>query len=258
MMREHIEPTGTNPPTHGRQLAERTGSAFRRGFGALVLAGVSVGALTMGSAEAATAKPIDIARERCLTGIDRRTTALATMSQQVAADTHLTPAHASDLNAIVGAARGGIAGLRAQVTTDADAASLRTHCLSVVNDYRVFALVAPQVHLTRATDAANAVKGRLTDGLTRIDEVIAKAEAAGKDVTKVTADRAALGAAVTTFENDLAAVPAVTGITPAQFNTNHGVLDDARTKLKTVRSDGKAAREAARALRDDLRQLRSR
>ena len=258
MMHEHIEPIGTTEPTDGRQLGERTGRMLLRGLGAFVLVGVSVGALSMGIAEAATAKPIDIARQRCLTGIDRRTTALATMSQQVAADTRLTPAHATDLNAILGAARGGIAGLRAQVAVDADAASLRTHCLSVVNDFRVFALIAPQVHLTRATDAANAVKGRLTDGLSKIDGVITKAEAAGKDVTKVKADRAPLGAAVTTFDSDLAAVPAVTGIGAAQFNTNHGVLDDARTKLKTVRNDGKAAREAARVLRDDLRQLRSR
>lgn len=146
--------------------------------------------------------------------------------------------------------------LRPQAQAATDAASLRTPCTSVVNDYRVYALVSPQVHLTRAADAAAHGISRLSDVDTKIDEAIAAAAAAGKDVTKVTADADAFTTAVAKVSTDISGMAdSVSALTPADYNADHGVLDAARAHAQDARTDVKAARTVGQTVRADLKAL---
>jgi len=239
-------------------------ATLRRIVAGTVLCGLSITGITAVGTASAGADPsssvsgpkLEAARTACLSALDRRVTRLDQLTSKVNGDQHLTDAHRSSLSGIVSHARSGMDTLRPQVQAATDAASLRTPCESMVNDYRVFALVSPQVHLTRAADAAAAGITKLADVDTKIHAAIDTAAAAGKDVTKATADAEAFSAAVAKVGTDVGGLAdAVLAVTPAAYNANHGVLDAARAQAKTARADAKAARTAGQTVRADLKAL---
>lgn len=225
----------------------------------LTIAGVTAGAISAGAdpATSVSGPKLDAARTKCLSAIDRRISRLDELTSKVGDDEHLTDAHRSTLSGIVSHALDGMNTLRPQVQGATDAASLRTSCTAVVDDYRVFALVAPQVHLTRVADAAAFGINKLAGVDTKIDDAISAAAAAGKDVTKATADADAFSAAVAKVGTDVSGLAdSVLALTPADYNANHNVLDAARAQAKTARTDAQAARTAGQAVRADLKALR--
>lgn len=233
----------------------------RRALAAALVTGIAlsgVGVIGTGTASAeGTGAKFGAAKTACLAGIDRRATALDRLSGRIASDTSLTDGHRSTLDGIVSNARSAMSTLRPQVEADADAASLRTHCESVVKDYRVFALVAPQVHITRGADAASAAVSRLADAESKISDAIATAKAAGKDTAQAEADAATFSAAIDKVESDVSGLAdSVLAITPADYNADSHVLDAPRAQGRTVREDAKAVRTAGTAVRASLKALR--
>ena len=234
---------------------------FRRILAGTVLSGLALtGVTTIGTSTAGAESPsgpkLEAARTACLTGIDNRITRLNQLTSKVSADKYLTDGHRSSLSGIVSHALDGMNTLRPQVQAATDAASLRTPCTAVVNDYRVYALVSPQVHLTRAADAAAHGITKLSDVDAKIDTAIASAAAAGKDVTTATADADAFTAAVAKVNTDIGGLAdSVLALTPADYNANHGALDAARAQAKAARTDAKAARTAGQTVRADLKAL---
>ena len=127
----------------------------------------------------------------------------------------------------------------------------------MATDYRVFAVLLPQVHLARIGDAAAAAQTRADGVSAKIDEAIGRANAAGKNVDAATEAAEALDDAVAKLGTDAQGLAdQALAITPADFNGDKDVMDPLREKGKAVRADGKAVRAAAKTVRTELKALR--
>lgn len=219
----------------------------------IVAAGIGLtSVIAIGGIAAATAagpKDFPTAQAKCLEGIDKRLSELSTLSGKVAAAEQLTDSHESALNSIISSATSGITGLRAEVVADTDAASLKEDCTAVAEQYRVFALRAPQVHYTIGADRGTAAVAKAEGAVTKLTDAIAAAEAAGKDVGNAHELLADIEARVASAEAQLSGVAdTVLGYTPADWNANHDLLNPAKAALQAARADLKAAIDDAKAI----------
>jgi hypothetical protein len=189
---------------------------------------------------------LDGVRTRCLAAVDRRFTTLDELDAKVTAAKHLSDGEESDLRATIGATRTGLTGLRAEIEGDTDAASMREDCKAIVDDYRVYVLVAPQVRLLTGADSAQTAVDAL-DGtvIPKLQSAIDAAAAAGTDVTEATQLLDEVKASTTEADSlSDGVLSSVSPLTPADYNagTAAPVLHDARTDLATVARDLKSAR----------------
>jgi hypothetical protein len=197
---------------------------------------------------------LEALRTRCLAAIDVRLPALAAAKADVAGNQHLTADHKAALTSDIDETTARLQTLAAEIKADADLATLRDHCHSIFQDNRVFALVLPRSRLVVGADTATAAGDKLSDIAGKLADAIAKAEAAGRDVTQAKADLDAMKAQIASATAAAGSVPgAVLGLTPADWNANHDVLTPARQQLRAARTDLRVARDLAVKIRNELR-----
>src|SRR5207248_413887 len=114
--------------------------------------------------------------------------------------------------------------------------ALRVKCLAAI-DVRLPALAAAKADVTAnqhlTADTATAAGDKLSDIAGKLADAIAKAEAAGRDVTEAKADLDAMNAQMASAAAAAGSVPgAVLGLTPADWNANHDVLSPVRQQLR--------------------------
>lgn len=188
--------------------------------------------------------------------IDRRFGTLTALASRVAGATALTASDRSALTSEVGATRAGLVALKGTIDGDTTVAQLRVDLPKIATDYRVYLLVAPQVHLTIGADAESAAIGRLRTIAAKLADAISLARANGTDVTAAQADLDAMNSQVAAAAAKVG--PIVAGLlplTPAQWNA--GVAKPilaadrsaevvARALLATARADAAACLAALR------------
>jgi hypothetical protein len=188
---------------------------------------------------------IETVRARCLDAVDRRFTTLDELDAAVSGAQRLSDAQEAALHATIDATRSGLTGLRAEIEGDTDTAELRADCKRIVDDYRVYVLLAPQVRLLVGADSAQSVVATLESVIPRLQAAIDDAAANGEDVTEATRLLEAVKA--DTAEADALSqhvLDTVSPLTPADFNdgTATPVLRQARADLATVAADLASAR----------------
>jgi hypothetical protein len=225
----------------------------------VIAAGVAV-PLTAASAGAATtsttvkSRDLTTERQRCESMIDARLTELTKLDGRVADAKNLTDAHRQTITDINSHARAALTDLKAKIDQDDDPAVLKQDCQSIVIDYRVFALRAPQEHLTIASDAETSAVLKMQDLEPKIQAAIDQAKAQGKDVTGAQQAFDDLKAKMSdAAAKDDKVADTVLGYTPADYDANHDVLTPARNAVKTAAADLHAARSDAKTIADDLR-----
>jgi hypothetical protein len=197
---------------------------------------------------------LEALRARCLAAIDVRLPALAAAKADVSANGHVTADHKAAVIADIDQTTARLQTLAGEIKADTALSDLRNHCRSIFQDNRVFALVLPRARLVVGADTADAAGQKLTDVAGKLSDAISKAEAAGRDVTQAKADLDALKGQIAAGEAAANSVPgAVLGLTPADWNANHDVLQPARQSLQTARTDLKAARDLAVKIRNELK-----
>jgi hypothetical protein len=210
--------------------------------------GLGLGAMpgTAGAAETtapAATRDLVAAKARCATAIDVRLTALTRLDATLSAAKNATADHKATQTASNTAAASGLGTLKAKIADDSDAKTLAADCNAIFEDYRVFALRAPQTHLVIAGDAETFAVAKVNDIVPRLTDAIAKSEAAGKDMTAAKAALADLQAKVADASSHASGVAdSVIGFVPADYNADHGLLDGPRESLRTAATDLKAAR----------------
>ena len=201
-----------------------------------------------------THRTVEDLRARCLAAIGVRLPALAAAKSDVASNRHLTDADRSALTTDIDETAVRLQTLQGEIRADTDLATLRDHCHSIFQDNRVFALVLPRTRLVVGADTATAAGDKLSDIAGKLADAIAKAEAAGRDVTQAKADLDAMKAQIASADAAAGSVPgAVLGLTPADWNANHDVLSPARQSLRVARTDLRVARDLAVKIRNELR-----
>lgn len=188
--------------------------------------------------------------------VGRRFVTLTHLTTVVDAAPALTGAHRTALLAVIGRTHDGLASLQATIDGDTTVAALRADLPKIARDYRVYLLVAPQVHLTRAADAGQAAADRLDVVALKLQDWIDRERSNGKNVQ-------AAQAALTAMEHETALAEAQIGpvadrilpLTPADWNAGHAspILDAARDSLRAARNELQGARNDAQACIDDLK-----
>ena len=185
---------------------------------------------------------------------DRQAT-LAKLTASVQSNRSLTADHRQTLEGLLAAETQGINQLAQQVdsaTPDTTTlAQLRQDAYTMVHQYRVYLVMAPQVHLTEAADAQTAVEAKLAAAEPKIQAAIAKAgnppqavEAYNDLVTQVANASAATGKAN---------IAAVLAVTPPGFPGDGGPLVSASTTLHSAQSDLRSARHDIDTIRDAIK-----
>ncbi len=126
----------------------------------------------------------------------------------------------------------------------------------MIDDYRVYVVVTPQVHLTIATDVGEHAVAVANEKIApKLDAAIARAKENGKDVTKAQADDDAFKAAVAAAAADLDGLSAtLLAQVPHGYPANHQTFLDARAKVADARAKLAEARTDARNVVEDLTQ----
>ena len=177
--------------------------------------------------------------------LSARTTRLAALTGSVQGSSALTAADRTALEGILSSTTSGIAALTSKVPGDTTCAQLGQDARTMVQQYRVYAVVAPQTDLAIAADREASVIALVTSVEPGISSAISAAAQQGKDVAPAQAALSDLQshlAAATTSSSGVAAT--VLAETPADFpaSTNvfrsaHDGLVSARGDLQTVRTD---------------------
>ena len=196
---------------------------------------------------------MDEVKSRCLHQIERRHNALAGVKRRMAQSRFLTDEHEAALVQNVDSTAASLSRLADVIQGEDNFEELRAECRSIVDDHRVFVLVLPRVRLIVASDAELAAARRLTDVADRLQTQIDEAKADGRDTAEAERDLATMRNHIQVAQDHAGGVYAsVINITPAQYNSNHEILDGARGAVRAAKDALRAAVAAGREVRQDL------
>lgn len=205
------------------------------------------------TAAADKATTLDAAKKLTTARIDGRLAMLKASGVAIRNAARLTDAHQAALQKIIDADLAGLTELRAKVAAETTIEAVRADARSMVEDYRVYLLVRPQVHLTVAAEVESAALTRLREAHGKLAEAVAAAKAAGKDVGDAEAKLAHLKAELDAV--DLAGV--ADGLLAVQPGPDAAAIraktGAARTAVRAARTHLKAALADAKAVRDILK-----
>jgi hypothetical protein len=210
----------------------------------------AVVALTAAPAAAADAL-LDRAKAEVTTRIDLRLKALSGYDVTLSKAQRLTDDHEKTLDSRVDKEIAGLTALKAKVAAETTREAVRADAVSMVNDYRVFMLVGPQIRLTVAGDAQAAAIVKLRETHELLVAAVADAKAKGADTAAAEQDLVELDKAITAagaaVDGKVATLLAVSpGPDAAAIRASVGAtrtaLGAGRTQLKTAVAEAKAVR----------------
>lgn len=112
-------------------------------------------------ASAATGKTLDVAKKAVTARIDLRLAALARFGTELAAAKQVQAGHRGTLTTLLTDQTTELKALRVKVGAETTGAAVKADARSMVDDFRVFVLTGPKVHLTAAIDTELVVVGKL-------------------------------------------------------------------------------------------------
>jgi hypothetical protein len=184
-----------------------------------------------------TSVRMTLLKDRGHLAIQRRLNELDRLTALVNGAKHLTSANRSALLSKLSSDRSGLQSLDTKIQGDTDAATLKADLTSIVTAYRIYVLVAPQVHLVVASDrvAAFVALGDTIAG--KIQAAIDTAKGKGTDIK---AAQAALNDMKKQLQAASAAIAGVASkviaLTPSGYPGNRTTLLSARSAILTARA----------------------
>jgi hypothetical protein len=215
-------------------------------------------AQTVFGSAAATSKTagsggLDAVKALATSRIDGRLNTLHALQLAVNNASHLTSPDRSALSSLISADISGLTSLRGKVGGETTVSAVRADETTMVNQYRVYLLVAPKVHLTDAFDTEAAAEAELQ----KVHDKLA-ARLAKRPGGITAAEQARLTDLETQLQNarqaDSGKVATLLAIQPgADADAIHSALSPLVAAAKTARADLNKAREDAKALRGELK-----
>jgi hypothetical protein len=202
---------------------------------------------------------IDQLKRRALEAIDTRLEAITRWTGHVETADHLSAEHRAALLAELGAAARGLDDLAVQITAAETYSELGTLIPKIVEDYWVFALLGPKVHLVVAADVMAHVGERFEEVAGSIQGAINRIEEAGYDPAGAQAALDRMQAHLVAAATLITPVPdSVLDLQPADMPEAGAQLRNARADLESAGEELRAARQAGRdavaAIRDAIGQ----
>lgn len=193
--------------------------------------------------------------------IERRIKSLVNVDSKIDSAKKLTDAQKADLKSIVSTNLASMISLKAKLDADsklsdpsAALTAVQADAKSIILDYRIYALILPQINLIRAADDQQANEAKLLTLAGKLETKLAALKAQGTDTSASEATLADMQSKIaeasgisSTIETDIVA------LTPQNFNDNHEVLGQFRDKLKTAHNDIKDAVTDAKTIVTSLK-----
>ncbi len=222
------------------------------GAALIVLAGGQAAmAATPGTVAASTCSPSSLAyvQARVNVAVAHREVTISQLTAALASRTQVTDAHRATLTGLFTADSSGLQAVNATVHADTTCKQAVTDGRTVVTDYRVYMLLAPQTHLVAGSDTGTygagrlaAVEPKLQAGIDAITDPTKKAEAQAAYDDLV--------AQTTTATDDFAGVgDAVLALTPADMPAGQATLGTEQAKVTSGRAALIAALNDAKTIR---------
>lgn len=227
-----------------------------KSFTRLAVAALVTSALTAAAAlpaQAQTARTaagsvagLKAAQELTTARIDGRLETLHALSLVVNGAEHLTSADRSTLSSLISGDTSALTSLRTKVAGETTLSGVRADATAMVDDYRIYMLVVPKVHLTDVFDIEAAAEATLQKVHDRLAARVAKAPGGGTAQEK--AELADLQSQIQAAQQaDSGRVAALLAIAPSpDASALHSALaplvsaaKDARKDLKQARADAK-------------------
>lgn len=197
-------------------------------------------------------------KAKCVAAIQQRLATLDQLTSRVNSAKHLTAGNRATLLADIQSDRTGLTSLEGEINGETTLLQLKVSCPKIVNDYRVYLLLVPQVHMVVAADAGNAAIDDFNKATSLLQKAINAASTHGVDPAKV-ADAQARSADAQAKITDAKAkvdpvVAELVALTPADINNGsaQSVLASAKAALAAARDDLKLARADLAAAVQDL------
>ncbi|MEY9892276.1 hypothetical protein ABIA31_005951 [Catenulispora sp. MAP5-51] len=214
---------------------------------------IAVGAVALPAQAATTsdnAAGLAKAKAAVTDGITGRLTDLGKMQTALAAYKDVPDAARATLTQLLASDVSGLTALKTKVAGETTEAAVRADGKAMVDDYRVYILVAPKVHLTHAMDVETAAAARLVKVHDELADRLAKDPAADTQANKdLLADMSSAVQAATTRISGQDA--SLLGLQPgpdgkaltASVKGVSGAAKDARADLKKAITDAKTVRD---------------
>jgi len=245
-----------------RTKLQRTGLVLSAIIGSLGLAVMPASALEAaktgdaGKTSTGDQAKIQLIINRGNSEITRRLSSLNELSGKIGSESKLTDSDKASLSSEVNDEISGLTALKTKLDADTTVSDAKTDAQSIINDYRVYALIAPKANLIKTADDQQVAEGKLTDLAAKLQTRVTAAKAAGKNVT-------ALQNGLTTMTNQISAAQTISAniessvinLQPSDYNSNHEVLGGDRTQLKTAQTDIQNAVKAASTIISGLKTL---
>ncbi|HEV2369486.1 MAG TPA: hypothetical protein VGR90_06400, partial [Acidimicrobiales bacterium] len=193
---------------------------------------------------------------KVLEALNDRVKTLADLTTSVQSNKYLTSDHQQALMALLAPATQGIGALDTQVQNatpqNTTVQQLEQDARTMVDQYRVYLVRAPQVHFTEAADTQTAVELEISTDEPKIQAAIQKA---GNPPNAVQAYNDLLTQVQNaTTATGQANIPAVLQVTPSGYPGDDAPLTNARTALGQADQDLKAARTDIEIIRNAVKQ----
>jgi hypothetical protein len=186
--------------------------------------------------------------------INRRLKTLNTLSTKINSAAKLSSSDKSLLAGEVNDEISALTSLKTKLDADTDLATAKTDAQSIIEGYRVYALIVPKVQLVKTADDQQVAEGKLTDLAAKLQTRITTAQGAGKNVADLQAKLSDLNSKVSAAQAISSGVESgVINLQPTDYNGNHSVLSGDRDKLKTAQSDIQAAIADAKSIISGLK-----
>ena len=200
---------------------------------------------------------IERIRARALEAIEKRLTTIDELEVAIARSETIHPGHAGQLQGELRGSAAGLESLAGKIRAADDFDTLRALVPKIFEDYRIYAIVAPKVHLVLASDAAGAVADRLTAAGSSLGDVLDRLEAHGLDMAEARVLLAEMQRLTLSGGDWAASVPPmVLGLTPADYPGSNETLREAQAVAKSagtdLRSAGNNAHEIVRLILEAL------
>lgn len=238
----------------------RTASALSTTVSASANASTTGAKATLSAAaQAKLATRIDTAKNKASEEIDRRVTALNRLIDTISAMTRVTTDEKTKINTALKTQIEALNNLKVKITSESDIDVIKTDVKSITQSYRIFALVLPQGRIMAEADAIVATADMMGKVGAKLDTRIKEQTQKGTDVTEMTKVLVDYGTKLTDAQtNAQTAVSLILSLNvdngdKAIMKTNADAFASARAKLKTARTDLKAAREDATKILKSLR-----
>jgi hypothetical protein len=184
---------------------------------------------------------LDQVKQLVTARVDGRLAALKTCSTVLSTSASLTKEHGQQLTALIGLDTQQLTRLRARIQGATTVEAVRADDTAMVNDYRIYVLVAPKVHLTIALDTEAAAAAAMHKGYGQLQLSIANAKNAGVVTTRAERDLMELRNDLTTADSS------VSGKAETLLALEAGPDAAAtRRQVQAVRDETKAARASLR------------